>query len=305
MTMQVHVQLADDGGWRCPHVITWLGQPHQQLHAGAGRDHVLRSARNQYSSLSTYRPATMAPNKGKARVTPPDDETPAAPLIRSSEELNLSVLRRHYPEVVAIHYVAPYAVLYVYTLELAQWEKIGMEGSLFVCELVPSSIGAERFAVILLNRRGLENFFMEIKSPEDIEFDEFIMMQSDQVYGLWIYSEPSTSTANVPSEIKAKLLELAARAEESRKTKERETESGGTDVEQVETSIPMGRQLSLRELFGQQRQTEATAVIQSHNNTHSVMPPGPRVVPGAPPGLQPDVLSQLFMKAKQDYNGFG
>ena len=237
----------------------------------------------------------MPPNKGKARAAVhSEDDAAAPPVIRSNEELNLSVIRRHYPEVAAIHYVAPYAVLYAYMLESSQWEKVGMEGSLFVCELVPSPIGAERFAVILLNRRGLENFFMEITSPEDIDFGEFIMMQSDQVYGLWIFSEPLSSTANVPAQIQAKLEELAARAKSSREARERELESSMTKAEQVETSVPMGRQVSLRELFGQQGQSAAASIIQTHNNTHS-----------APPPAQTDVLSQLFMKAKQDYNGFG
>jgi hypothetical protein len=235
----------------------------------------------------------MAPNKGKARSAQPDEDATAPPTIRSNEELNLSVIRRHYPEVVTIHYVAPYAVLYAYMLESSQWEKVGMEGSLFVCELVPSPIGAERFAVILLNRRGLENFFMEITSPEDIDFGEFIMMQSDQVYGLWIFSEPGESTANVPAEIQAKLEELAALAKSSREAKEREAERVMPEAEQVETSVPMGRQVSLRELFGQKGTTGAAAIIQNHNNAHGALP------------VQPDVLGQLFMKAKQDYNGFG
>ncbi|KAF2680253.1 PH domain-like protein [Lentithecium fluviatile CBS 122367] len=233
----------------------------------------------------------MAPNKSKARAV--EDEA-ALPQTRSNEELNLSVIRRHYPQVAAIHYVAPYSVLYAYMLETSQWEKVGIEGSLFVCELVPSQIGVERFAVILLNRRGLDNFFNEITGPEHIDFGEFIMMQSDQVYGLWIFSEPHSSTANVPAEIQAKLEELAARAKASREAKEREIESGMTEAEQVEASVPMGRQVSLRELFGQ-RPTVAAAVVHAHNNSH----------PAALPGGQADVLGQLFMKAKQDYNGLG
>jgi hypothetical protein len=266
-------------GGGASHVKAWL-KLMQALRLGTS------TQRGDSSSI------TMAPNKGKARPAQPDDETSAPSQTRSTEELNLSVIRRHYPEVAGIHYVSPYAVLYAYMLETSQWEKVGMEGSLFVCELVPSPIGADRFAVILLNRRGLENFFMEITSPDDIDFGEFIMMQSDQVYGLWIFSEPLGSTANVSAEIQAKLKELAARAKSSREAKEREIESGMTEAEQVDTSVPMGRQVSLRELFGQ-RQTEAATIVQAHNNLY---PPQP---------AQTDVLSQLFMKAKQDYNGFG
>lgn len=262
----------------------------------------------------------MAPNKVKpgahnAQPQPSDYETDAPPLNipqpprRSIEELNYSVLHRHYPDLKGIHYVAGYTVLYSFGLESHQWEKVGVEGSMFLCELHPSPAGAERFAVIILNRRGLENFKMEIMSPEAVEISEdYIILHGDQVYGLWVFSEPETSTAHSRDEAKAKIQELAARAKESQDARERETDNDGTDSDQVDTSVPMGRQLSLRELFGQQREQDAAWSVHDHHSsqsqaqttTNQAFVPTPSPQPG-----QTDVLSQLFLKAKQNYNGMG
>lgn len=121
------------------------------------------------------------------------------------------MIRRHYPDVSAVHYVAPYAVLYAFNLETQQWEKVGVEGSLFICGLVPSALGAERYGVVILNRRSMDNFYMEITGPDGLEFtDEYIIMQGDQVYGLWIFCEPPpSSTANTRAETSSKIQELA------------------------------------------------------------------------------------------------
>jgi hypothetical protein len=165
----------------------------------------------------------MGPNKGRPRHAPPQpsdyetdapqaiDYPPPPPPGRSNEELNLSAIRRHYPDVISIHHVAPYAVLYAFSLETEQWEKVGVEGSLFICGQVPSPAGAERYGVVILNRRSMDNFYMEIVGPDGLEFtDEYIIMQGDQVYGLWIFCEPPpSSTANARAETVAKMQELA------------------------------------------------------------------------------------------------
>jgi hypothetical protein len=253
------------------------------------------------------------PNKTKARAQqaypppqPSDYETDAPanmdirPPPRSNIELNLSVIRRHYPEVTNIHYLISYAALYVYILDPQGWERTNTEGSLFLCELVPSPEGVERFSVIMLNRKGLENFTMEIKSPEDVDFGEFIMMQSDQgqVYGLWIMNDPPpSSTANAKAELQDRLQELAERAQRSREAVEetRNREQGALAYEEVDNSahsVQMGRQLSLRELFGKPQAPSAAPTT-----AHMGFAPTPPA--------HSDVLSQLFLKAKQDYNGQG
>ncbi|KAL1608324.1 hypothetical protein SLS60_003264 [Paraconiothyrium brasiliense] len=265
----------------------------------------------------------MGPNKGRSRAhhpqtnaqpQPSDYETdapqnieyPPPPPGRSNEELNLSVIRRHYPDVNSIHYVAPYAVLYAFSLETQQWEKVGVEGSLFICGLVPFATGVERYGVVILNRRSMDNFYMEITGPDGLEFtEEYIIMQGDQVYGLWIFCEPPpSSTANTRIETVAKIQELAARVEASQAAAQ-SNDNDSTTSDQVESSVPMGRQLSLRELFGQQRTQDSAWSVVNHHNAHAqTLHQGYQPTPSPHLG-QPDMLSHLFMKAKQDYNPIG
>jgi hypothetical protein len=274
----------------------------------------------------------MPPHKGRGRAhqnsaaappQPSDYETDAPPPAldvplpppRSNEELNFSVLRRAWPELTAIEHVTPYAALYTFNLDSQQWEKVGVEGTLFVCQLTPSPIGAERYCAVILNRRGLDNFYHELTSSEEMEItDPYVILQGDQVYGIWIFADPPpSSTANCRVETAEKMMEIADRARTSREAKEKAGKNGvkeATEQTEAASSAPMGRQLSLRDLFSQQREQDAGFSVHNHN-THPpphmyqnqqgyMSPPGPSHI-----GQQPDVLSQLFMQAKQNYNGFG
>lgn len=231
---------------------------------------------------------------------PPAVDVPRPPP-RSNEELNLSVLRRVYPDLQTIEHVTPYAALYTFNLETQQWEKGGVEGTLFLCGLSPSPIGAQRYCALIHNRLGLDNFYLELTSPEDMELaDPYVILQGDLVYGLWIFADPPpATTANCRAETAEKMMAIAARAQASRETKEREAMNEAAEhVDAV--SAPMGRQLSLRQLFGQQREQDADFSVHSHHS-----PPDPQQQHGFPAPAQVDVLGQLFMKAKQDYTGHG
>ena len=269
----------------------------------------------------------MAPHKSKARAhhsqpppQPSDYETDAPPPAvdvplpppRSNEELNFSVLRRKYPELSTIEHVTPYAALYTFNLETQQWEKLGVEGTLFLCKLAPSSIGADRYSVAILNRRGLDNFYLELTSEEDMEFtDPYVILQGDQVYGIWVFADPPpASTANCRIETADKIMKAAEKARLSRKAKEHEARNGVYQaLEQVETTaVPMGRQLSLRELFGQQRQQDAGFSVHNHHSqqTPQNYPQHQAYTTTLNPEMsQQDVLGQLFFNAKQNYNALG
>lgn len=136
---------------------------------------------------------------------------------RSNEELNLIVLQRHEPEISAILSIAPYAVLYTFTPTSAKWEKVGIEGTLFVCGLQHSDTAPNRFAVFILNRRGLDNFFLELESSESVEVTtEYVIVQAvtqdtPEVYGIWIYEEPDPSSTAGAREKNAQLIEHCAR----------------------------------------------------------------------------------------------
>jgi len=158
-----------------------------------------------------------------------DHNTVAVP--RTNEELNLTVLRRHDPEIQSIISVAPFAVVYVFSSESQSWVKNGVEGALFVCLLNTTTSGSERYSVFILNRKGVENFRTELKATGDVEItDEYVILQVNDdgaenknaiaavngIYGLWIFSEQGGSTSHT-RDVHAKLImNCAQRSEESR-----------------------------------------------------------------------------------------
>lgn len=154
--------------------------------------------------------------------------TPAPLPPRTNEELNLSVMRRHDPSVHQILSVAPFAVVYLFSPTTQQWEKCGVEGTLFVCSLAPSATSTnqleERYSVTVLNRKGLDNFSSELLSSDDVDVtDEYVILQIEdadgtpRIYGLWIFSEPEPSSTAQTRVVNALIIqECAMRAENSR-----------------------------------------------------------------------------------------
>jgi hypothetical protein len=218
----------------------------------------------------------------------PDPQPP--PMTRSNDELNISVLRRHWPDISILLSIAPYVVLYTYSPTGGQWEKTGVEGPLFVCALASHDPETERFGVIILNKKGLDNFQTEIKSSDAVEVtEEFVILTGDEgkdAQGLWIYADPEPHSTAHSREVNAGVIqECATRAETSRKRameqiaeKQRERErmqdleqdrsngSAAEESELEESSVPMGRQLSLRELFGKQREDDNSFGVHTHQS---------------------------------------
>lgn len=117
-----------------------------------------------------------------------------APPVRSINELNLLVLQRWYPEVTHIIAIAPYAVIYNLNRAVGEWEKGETEGSMFVCQLTQEPY--ERYRIIILNRKSVENFTLDLVSSENVSFQSgFIIAQTteDDATGIWIYSDGRTT----------------------------------------------------------------------------------------------------------------
>lgn len=232
-----------------------------------------RKAKQRYSqSHLTQQP--YQPSDYESDVNYVSDAPPPPPT-RTNAELNLSVVRRHEPAIISILSIAPYAVVYIFSPATQQWEKSGIEGTLFVCQLSPSELGAERYSVVVLNRRSLDNFRAELLDGSDVEITEdYVILQASddnrnpQVYGLWIFSEPPPSSTANSRAINAQIIqECAIQAETTRKMAEQSIQADGQiggDFEIVE-SEPMGRQLSLKELFGQQREQDDGWSVRSHS----------------------------------------
>ncbi|KAI9700317.1 MAG: hypothetical protein M1836_002332 [Candelina mexicana] len=283
----------------------------------------------------------MTPRKTKPRHNQASDYESDAnyltdavpPPARTNAELNLSVLRRHNPAVASILSIAPYAVVYVFSPTSQQWEKSGIEGTLFVNQLSPSDTGVGRYSVMLLNRRGLENFEAGLLKGSDVEItEEYVILRANdgqQIYGLWIFSEPEPSSTANTRVINAQIIQdCAIRAEASMKSviQNSQQENIRPDANADETEedgaggVPMGRQLSLRELFGQQREQDSGWSVKNHSPQlakHQFAPsadteffrstkrPSQQNVQQA--NLKggnsqgPDLLGELFRKAGQDH----
>lgn len=153
----------------------------------------------------------------------PTDAAPqmAPPPQRTNNELNMLVLKRYLPDLEAIETLAPFAVVYFFSSETQQWEKSGVEGTLFVCRLSAHETGYTRYNVVILNRKGLDNFVTELVSGEDIQLEEqYLILQvqgedgMQNIYGLWIFEDESDTRKR--EEVVSKVQECAVRAEMGR-----------------------------------------------------------------------------------------
>lgn len=203
-------------------------------------------------------------------------DLPVPPVQKSDEELNLSVLQRHNRDVISLEHVAPYAVVYQFSPESQQWEKCGIEGTAFVCGLLPNAGSPQRYEVTVLNRRGLNNFNLELLNATDVEVtEEYIILNSTHdsvphVYGLWVFSEPPpSSTSHHRAAIAHKIQECVERVEAARRLVQEEVTDG--EAEDIEDGVPMRREVSLKELFGQQRQQDDAWSIRSHSPQRPLM----------------------------------
>lgn len=141
-----------------------------------------------------------------------------------------------------------------------------MEGTLFVCELTPSPLtGATRHCVVVLNRRGLENLIIETSEIENVEItDQFLLITLRSLgelktLGFYMY-EDKTDTKGVNCQLIMNYWELAMK---DRQQQHQLGERFGLQNQQAEDMArqmsnsgqrPMGRRLSLTELFGQRDQ---------------------------------------------------
>lgn len=256
----------------------------------------------------------------------------AAPPVRSNNELNLLVLRRYVPEMQQIICIAPFAVVYLFSPDSQQWEKCGIEGTLFVCQLQPAQSGGHaRYNVVILNRKSLDNFVTELTSGEDIEITEqYVILQvigedgTPNIYGLWIFSDDQDQV-DTREVVANAIQECAVRAEQgSGQNGHSQPEvynlDGAAEMpEEHEIPAPTqpamtGQQIDLLSLFGKSATTAPIAATQDE----SIPPQHGRFLatadtdffrttnsPGVPhqhqtqPPSQQNVLLELFKSAKR------
>ncbi|KAI5285212.1 hypothetical protein KEM54_000747 [Ascosphaera aggregata] len=202
---------------------------------------------------------------------------------RSNEDLNIKVVRSYNPEIFRIMSLAPYAVIYSFNTSTASWEKSGVEGTMFVCELVPGRLGEDRYTVFVLNRRGLNNFECQLVNGDDVELTpEYIILRIEvkdadgnltcdpSIVGIWIYTEAFPNSTSDARALNAQIIkECATHAGDSLKlAKERATlETQPAERAGTESIHLRGRQISLHEMFGQQREQDDAWTVHAHDST--------------------------------------
>lgn len=205
------------------------------------------------------------------------------PQSRTIPDVNHTVLSRYLPRLQKILSLASYAVLYTYNHESGIWQKSNTEGSLFICSLSPTQQQQqEECTIILLNRRGLQNFTYALTDPGNIEYAEggdYVMLQGEEekiVYGIWVYAEPGTSSEGDRTKVAEWVKECATRYVEGvartgdgqgqGREQQQQAFGGGVD-------LAGGRSISLTELF--QSSSPATAALpqsqqqQRHHHQYS------------------------------------
>ena len=275
---------------------------------------------NRQGRTSKSQPQVVQPSDYDSDVS---DELDAAvpPPSRTNYEVNMSVLKRYLSTINSIAYLHPYAVVYVFSSALNQWEKYGVEGTLFVCRRSPVNGAEEGYSAFVLNRRGLNNFTLDLRSTAQIEPEgEFIVLQSVdgegdlEVYGLWIWAEP-TSLVNARANTARALQECASKAQSAKKRGDEQLRA--QDLVQEHAS-QLGRQISMQDLFGQQPPDPSPSALPSlsqctassqfavsadteffrsaKSHAQHKLSPLPKHVP--PPVQDDDVLGNLFRNAE-------
>ncbi|XP_020274737.1 uncharacterized protein LOC109849330 isoform X3 [Asparagus officinalis] len=109
-------------------------------------------------------------------------------LQQSTKVLNLTVLQRIDPHVEEILITAAHVTFYEFNIELNQWSRKDVEGSLFVVKRNTQP----RFQFIVMNRRNAENLVEDILGDFEYEIQPPYLLYrnaAQEVNGIWFYNQ--------------------------------------------------------------------------------------------------------------------
>lgn len=119
----------------------------------------------------------------------------------STKVLNLTVLQRIDPYVEEILITAAHVTFYEFNIELNQWSRKDVEGSLFVVKRNTQP----RFQFIVMNRRNTENLVEDILGDFEYEIQPPYLLYrnaAQEVNGIWFYNQQDCeAVANLFSRI--------------------------------------------------------------------------------------------------------
>ncbi|KAK5094500.1 hypothetical protein LTS08_008551 [Lithohypha guttulata] len=178
----------------------------------------------------------------------------APPIARTRAQLNLAVIQKWNSEVTDILSIAPYVTIYDWSSN--SWQKSGVVGTLFICQLTPGDYGELRYRAIVLNRSGLDNFEAELRQSDRsrtaISGDFVEITREDPETGetkasaVYIYSEVGTSTEPSRKANAELMLDLAEAAKRSRDAAEAHARLPIPEPDLESTFIPSPGPLSMQ-----------------------------------------------------------
>ncbi|KAJ5919700.1 Decapping enzyme Dcp1 [Penicillium verhagenii] len=237
------------------------------------------------------------------------------PPLRSNDDLNLRVLRRYNPAIAKIISLANYAVVYTFDSTTASWEKINIEGTLFICRMTVGELGEERYCIVILNRRSLINFQCLLITPGNVELtDEYVILKDDSAKNgenkagandYNIILECATRAARSMQGVKAR---IQAKGQDELHVAAAAAETQGAPTDNMQGGVSMGRTMSLKDMFGQQRAQDDEWSVRAHHEPpqpQSTLPAHHVHQSGAhqsgqtsnPNQVPNDVLGDLFRRA--------
>lgn len=177
------------------------------------------------------------------------------------DQINANVIKKYVPSLSHIIAVGPNAVIYTFAPDSSNWDKANIEGSMFICQLTPSSVtGGPRHCIIVLNRKGMDNLIIESAEIEDVEIKDEILILRFQSHGeiktmgVYIHGDEYN-----PRDYICQLVKAHWETAMEERTEAGNGEYSGDVLESIEApeeDRPMGRRISLSQLFGRRGQTE-------------------------------------------------
>ncbi|GAB4859804.1 hypothetical protein Ancab_011284 [Ancistrocladus abbreviatus] len=218
----------------------------------------------------------------------------------STKLLNLTVLQRIDPFVEEILITAAHVTFYEFNIELSQWSRKDVEGSLFVVKRNTQP----RFQFIVMNRRNTENLVENLLGDFEFELQVPYLLYrnaAQEVNGIWFYNpRECEEVANLFSRI------LGAYSKVPAKSKISSSKSEFEELEAVPTMAVMDGPLEPPSSTNVNEAPDDPAFVNFFSSAMGVgNPPNPLVVPQpyrasatAPPPGRPANIPSLLLSSQ-------
>ncbi|CAN7066122.1 unnamed protein product [Brassica oleracea var. botrytis] len=143
---------------------------------------LIKSSLNLDIQLTIVRTSFLTMSQNGKLIPPNMDQN-------STRLLNLTVLQRIDPFIEEILITAAHVTLYEFNIEISQWSRKDVEGSLFV---VKRNKQQPRFQFIVMNRRNTDNLVEDLLGDFEYEVQGPYLLYrnaSQEVNGIWFYNE--------------------------------------------------------------------------------------------------------------------